>query len=69
MINFLCSSVLIGKNEVIKISDFGTSRQWSEHSTKMSFAGNRNNLKLNNTLFRSYCFFFSFPDLINAFSP
>ena len=36
---FISCSVLIGKNEVIKISDFGTSRQWSEHSTKMSFAG------------------------------
>ena len=36
---FISFSVLIGKNEVIKISDFGTSRQWSEHSTKMSFAG------------------------------
>ena len=23
----------------MKISDFGTSQQWSEHSTKMSFAG------------------------------
>ena len=32
-------SILIGKNEIIKISDFGTSRQWSEHSTLMSFAG------------------------------
>ena len=30
---------MIAKNDVIKISDFGTSRQWSEHSTKMSFAG------------------------------
>jgi hypothetical protein len=37
----VCFSVLIGKNEVIKISDFGTSRQWSEHSTKMSFAGKK----------------------------
>ena len=37
--NFVFFSVLIGKNEVIKISDFGTSRQYSEHSTKMSFAG------------------------------
>jgi len=32
-------NILIGKNEIIKISDFGTSQQWSEHSTKMSFAG------------------------------
>jgi hypothetical protein len=52
MFNFLCFSVLIGKNEVIKISDFGTSRQWSEHSTKMSFAGNRNNSKLNKLMDR-----------------
>ena len=34
------SSILIGKNEVIKISDFGTSRAWAgEQSTCMSFAG------------------------------
>lgn len=32
-------NVLIGNNEVIKISDFGTSREWNEISTKMSFAG------------------------------
>jgi len=32
-------NILIGRNDIIKISDFGTSRQWSEHSTKMSFAG------------------------------
>ncbi|XP_018323033.1 mitogen-activated protein kinase kinase kinase 13 isoform X2 [Agrilus planipennis] len=32
-------NVLIGENEVIKISDFGTSRMWNEVSTKMSFAG------------------------------
>lgn len=32
-------SVLIGNGEVVKISDFGTSRQWNEISTKMSFAG------------------------------
>ncbi|XP_059470290.1 mitogen-activated protein kinase kinase kinase 13 isoform X3 [Neocloeon triangulifer] len=32
-------NVLIGQNEVIKISDFGTCRQWNEISTKMSFAG------------------------------
>ena len=30
---------MIGKNDIMKISDFGTSQQWSEHSTKMSFAG------------------------------
>ena len=29
----------MGKNDVVKISDFGTSRTWNEKSTKMSFAG------------------------------
>jgi serine/threonine protein kinase len=32
-------NVLIGANDVAKISDFGTSRQWNEISTRMSFAG------------------------------
>ncbi|KAL0122801.1 hypothetical protein PUN28_007473 [Cardiocondyla obscurior] len=32
-------NVLIGQGEVVKISDFGTSRQWNEISTKMTFAG------------------------------
>ncbi|XP_023289742.1 mitogen-activated protein kinase kinase kinase 12 isoform X2 [Orussus abietinus] len=32
-------NVLIGRGEVVKISDFGTSREWNEISTKMSFAG------------------------------
>ena len=32
-------SVLIAVNDVVKISDFGTSREWTEKSTKMSFAG------------------------------
>ncbi|XP_023235625.1 mitogen-activated protein kinase kinase kinase 13-A-like isoform X1 [Centruroides sculpturatus] len=32
-------NVLISSNEILKISDFGTSRQWNEISTKMSFAG------------------------------
>ncbi|KAK0177597.1 hypothetical protein PV328_001634 [Microctonus aethiopoides] len=32
-------NVLIGRDEVVKISDFGTSREWNEISTKMSFAG------------------------------
>jgi len=31
--------VLIAVNDVVKISDFGTSREWTENSTKMSFAG------------------------------
>lgn len=33
------SSVLIGDEEVIKISDFGTSRTWNGVSEKMTFAG------------------------------
>lgn len=32
-------NILIGQNEVIKISDFGTSREFNDISTKMSFAG------------------------------
>ncbi|XP_050538049.1 mitogen-activated protein kinase kinase kinase 13-A isoform X2 [Daktulosphaira vitifoliae] len=32
-------NVLIGQQEMVKISDFGTSREWNEISTKMSFAG------------------------------
>uniref|UniRef100_A0A182SF36 Protein kinase domain-containing protein n=1 Tax=Anopheles maculatus TaxID=74869 RepID=A0A182SF36_9DIPT len=36
---FLACLILIGEKEVIKISDFGTSREWNEISTKMSFAG------------------------------
>jgi len=32
-------NVLIAKNDIIRISDFGTSREWNEKSTKMSFAG------------------------------
>nr|CAD7201353.1 unnamed protein product [Timema douglasi] len=32
-------NVLIGANEVVKISDFGTSREWNDKSTKMTFAG------------------------------
>ncbi|CAH1105459.1 unnamed protein product [Psylliodes chrysocephalus] len=32
-------NVLIGENEVIKISDFGTSRTWNGVSEKMTFAG------------------------------
>ncbi|XP_029827128.3 mitogen-activated protein kinase kinase kinase 12 isoform X2 [Ixodes scapularis] len=32
-------NILISYNDVLKISDFGTSRQWNERSTKMSFAG------------------------------
>jgi serine/threonine protein kinase len=37
--NRICCSVLIGEEEVIKISDFGTSRTWNGVSEKMSFAG------------------------------
>ncbi|CAL1680351.1 unnamed protein product [Lasius platythorax] len=32
-------NVLIGQDEIVKISDFGTSRQWNEVSTKMTFVG------------------------------
>lgn len=32
-------NILIGTNAIVKISDFGTSREWNEISTKMSFAG------------------------------
>ncbi|XP_073975891.1 mitogen-activated protein kinase kinase kinase 13 wallenda isoform X2 [Rhodnius prolixus] len=32
-------NVLIGSDKIVKISDFGTSREWNERSTKMSFAG------------------------------
>ncbi|CAH8626425.1 unnamed protein product [Schistosoma bovis] len=32
-------NVLIGYNHVLKISDFGASREWTENSTKMSFTG------------------------------
>lgn len=32
-------SVLIGIDKTVKISDFGTCREWNEISTKMSFAG------------------------------
>ncbi|KAL9903369.1 mitogen-activated protein kinase kinase kinase 13 wallenda isoform 2-T2 [Glossina fuscipes fuscipes] len=32
-------NILISTNETVKISDFGTSREWNEISTKMSFAG------------------------------
>lgn len=32
-------SILIGTNEIAKISDFGTCRHYNEQSTKMSFAG------------------------------
>lgn len=36
---FLFCSVLIGRGEAVKISDFGTSRQFNEMSTRMTFAG------------------------------
>lgn len=32
-------NVLIGRGEIVKISDFGTSREWNEISIKMTFAG------------------------------
>lgn len=36
---FLCCSVLVTHNDTVKISDFGTSKELSDKSTKMSFAG------------------------------
>lgn len=42
VINSICLplSILIGRDGIVKISDFGTSREWkNEMSTKMSFAG------------------------------
>jgi mitogen-activated protein kinase kinase kinase 13 len=36
---FFFHSILIGQGEIIKISDFGTSREFNDISTKMSFAG------------------------------
>ncbi|TGZ71070.1 hypothetical protein CRM22_002850 [Opisthorchis felineus] len=32
-------NILVGQDYVLKISDFGASREWTEHSVKMSFAG------------------------------
>lgn len=32
-------NVLVGRKEIVKISDFGTSREWNEISTRMTFAG------------------------------
>lgn len=32
-------NVLISYNDTLKISDFGTCKQWNDRSTKMSFAG------------------------------
>lgn len=34
-----CCSVLVTHNDTVKISDFGTSKELSDKSTKMSFAG------------------------------
>lgn len=35
----VCISVLVTHNDTVKISDFGTSKELSDKSTKMSFAG------------------------------
>jgi serine/threonine protein kinase len=37
-VNVICS-ILVDTNNELKISDFGTCRAWSAHSTKMSFCG------------------------------
>lgn len=36
---YVFCSILLGQGEIIKISDFGTSREFNDISTKMSFAG------------------------------
>lgn len=36
---FVSFSVLVTHNDTVKISDFGTSKELSDKSTKMSFAG------------------------------
>lgn len=36
---FVSCSVLVTHNDTVKISDFGTSKELSDKSTKMSFAG------------------------------
>ena len=38
-LNIFSNSVLIGSNQEVKISDFGTCREWNDVSTRMSFAG------------------------------
>lgn len=35
----LFSSILVADNLVVKVSDFGTSREWNDVSTIMSFTG------------------------------
>lgn len=39
LVFFLSSSVLVTHTDAVKISDFGTSKELSDKSTKMSFAG------------------------------
>ena len=34
-----CHSVLVGADDMLKISDFGTSKEFSDKSAKMTFAG------------------------------
>lgn len=39
LISSVTCSVLVTQNDAVKISDFGTSKELSDKSTKMSFAG------------------------------
>lgn len=39
MMNFCFCSILVSYNDIIKISDFGTCKELSEKSAKMTFTG------------------------------
>lgn len=38
-VSFVYHSVLVGEDDLLKISDFGTCKEFSEKSAKMTFAG------------------------------